>query len=66
MKGKAVLGITGSIDSGKKSPFFLDKPSGGAAPPCAKRQAFLVESFGVKGKCYACGGNIYNDFHNIS
>ena len=31
-KGKAVLGITGSIDSGKKSPFSLDKNRGGAAP----------------------------------
>ncbi len=39
-KDNAVLGITGSIDSGKKSPFFLDKPSGGAAPPVPNVKPF--------------------------
>ena len=32
-KDNAVLGITGSIDSGKKSPFSLDKNRVGGSPP---------------------------------
>ena len=32
-KDNAVLGITGSIDSGKKVPFLLTKIAWGAAPP---------------------------------
>ena len=37
-KGKAVLGITGSIDGGKKSPFSLDKNRVGGSPPSEKCQ----------------------------
>ena len=32
-KDNAVLGITGSIDSGKKLPFSLDKNRAGGSPP---------------------------------
>ena len=37
-KDNAVLGITGSIDSEKKSPFSLDKNRVGGSPPSEKCQ----------------------------
>ena len=43
-KDNAVLGITGSIDSEKKSPFSLDKNRVGGSPPLGKmsRENFLI------------------------